>query len=111
MVDCRAVYQMVRPPLCAMSIESNGFYFAVKLTDAITFSHSTCNLPLFPPAGESVILSCSTGDEGLLMVMAATPTSSAATRVVLPSRLMPHCPVFLLTMSFHLPESRSAYSE
>src|SRR5689334_23417209 len=80
----------------------SGFYFAVKSTDATTFSHSTCSLPLLPPAEDKVIFSCSTGDGGLLIVMGAVPTSSAATRVVLPSRLMPHWPVFLLTISFHL---------
>src|SRR5207244_4600678 len=67
-------------------------YLAVNVVEADTFSHWIWSLPLLPPVPVRSILSCSTRAGGLLIANAMAPTSCAALRVVLPSRLMPDCP-------------------
>jgi len=59
----------------------------VNGADAVTFSHSMSSVPLAPPAPDSVILSVSTGDDGLPMVSEARPSSVAGSSVVAPSRM------------------------
>ena len=54
-----------------------SIYFTVNGTEAETFSHSICSLPLLPPALERSILSVSTGAAGFAMVRAVRPSSSA----------------------------------
>ena len=71
-------------------------YFTVNGTDAVTFSQAISNLPrvaltVAASARVSAILSISTGDAGLPIVMAVRPNSVAGLFVVLPSLLMPHC--------------------
>ena len=62
-------------------------YITVNGADAVTFSHSMSSVPLAPPAPDSVILSVSTGDDGLPMVSEARPSSVAGSSVVAPSRM------------------------
>src|SRR5215467_10257020 len=85
-------------------------YFAVKFTEATTFSNSTFRVPLLPPAEARPIFNCSTVDGGLDIVIAVLPTIWASSTLPAPPRLMPHWPVCLLTIRFHLPSSKSANS-
>src|SRR5438874_12134140 len=67
-------------------------YFTVNGADAITFSHSISSFPSVPPAPDSVILRVSTGDDGLLMVSEARPSSVAGSSVVAPRECRPVIP-------------------
>src|SRR2546429_1902084 len=68
-------------------------YFAETGIDARVFSHSSFNTPPFP-FGSIAIVNCSTGCRRVSTRMSSRARSYRA------SYSVPHCPVFLLTMSF-----------
>src|SRR5207244_4343389 len=75
-------------------------YLAAMSTDATTFSHARVSVPFLPSFESSVILYVSTKAGGFDIFMDVRPTSLLLSSVVLPSLLMPHWPVCLLTISF-----------
>ena len=104
-----AFYHRSGPQPSRAASRSLTAYFTVNGTDAATFSHSTVSLPRFPPGCDRSIFSVSTGLAVFAIVIAVRPSSSLGTSVVVPSILIPHCPVFLFTISSHFPLSRKTY--